>query len=145
MAFSNGAFSLLYTWGEMATLTDRIKMDALDSELEGIATGLSTCILTDGSATVTADISLDSHKLIDVADPTAAQDAATKAYVDGAHPTQSAIADITDNTGGGTPDGTLVAVSGSGADAAINDNLADLAGKINAVLAALRSANIIST
>ena len=40
---------------------------------------------------------------------------------------------LTDSTGG-TANDTLVAISGSGADAAINDNFADLAAKVNALL-----------
>ena len=43
------------------------------------------------------------------------------------------IAELTDSSGG-TADGTIAAVSGSGADADINNNFADLAAKLNAVL-----------
>lgn len=42
------------------------------------------------------------------------------------------IVALTDSTGG-TANNTLVAISGSGADAAINDNFADLAAKVNAL------------
>ncbi len=82
MAFSGGVFSRLYSF-----VTDRddgikIRADRMDAELDGIATGLSTAILKDGSQTVTADIPLNNNKLTGVADPTAAQDGATKNYVD---------------------------------------------------------------
>ena len=40
---------------------------------------------------------------------------------------------LTDSTGG-TADDTVAAVAGSGADAVINDNFADLAAKINFLL-----------
>src|SRR3954469_17985043 len=43
-----------------------------------------TPISVDGSSTVTADIPMNSHKLTGLTDPTSAQDAATKAYVDAA-------------------------------------------------------------
>ena len=37
---------------------------------------------TDGSSTISGNINLNTHKLINVTDPTNAQDAATKNYVD---------------------------------------------------------------
>lgn len=49
---------------------------------------------------------------------------------------QSAVGKLTDNTGGST-DGTLAAVSGSGADTAINNNLAELNAKLDAIIDAL--------
>lgn len=45
---------------------------------------------------------------------------------------------LTDNSGG-TADDTIAAVSGSGADSTINNNFADLAAKVNALLTALGS------
>lgn len=51
--------------------------------------------------------------------------------------TAAAIADLTDSSGG-TADDTVAAVSGSGADVAINNNFADLTAKVNGILAALR-------
>jgi len=57
---------------------------------------------------------------------------------------QGAITSLTDSSGG-TADNTIAAVSGSGADATINNNFADLAAKVNAILAANRSAGVIAT
>lgn len=57
---------------------------------------------------------------------------------------QSAVASLTDNTGG-TSDGTLAAVSGTGDDATVNNNLAELNGKVDAILSALRSHGLIAT
>lgn len=51
------------------------------------------------------------------------------------------ITSLTDSTGG-TADNTLAAITGSGADAAINNNFADLAAKVNAILTALQNANL---
>lgn len=53
---------------------------------------------------------------------------------------QSAVGKLTDNTGGST-DGTLAAVSGSGADTAINNNLAELNAKIDALVDVLGATN----
>lgn len=52
-----------------------------------------------------------------------------------------AIDPITDNTGGSAGD-TLAAVSGTGADATINNNFATLAAKLNAIQAALEGVGI---
>lgn len=49
---------------------------------------------------------------------------------------ESAVGSLTNNTGGST-DGTLASVSGSGDDATINDNLAELNAKLNAILNAI--------
>lgn len=54
---------------------------------------------------------------------------------------QAAITDLTDSSGGST-DGTLAAVSGSGADVAINNNFADVAAQLAALNAALQAAGI---
>lgn len=57
---------------------------------------------------------------------------------------QDHIADLTDSSGG-TANDTIAAVSGSGADAAINDNFADLAAKVNAIIANLEAAGLNAT
>jgi len=51
------------------------------------------------------------------------------------------IADLTDSTGG-TADGTLAAISGSGADSDINNNFAECAAAIAAIHARLEAAGI---
>lgn len=51
----------------------------------------------------------------------------------------TAVPDLTNSTGG-TTDGTVAAVSGSGADATINNNFAELTVKLNALLAQMRIA-----
>ena len=56
----------------------------------------------------------------------------------------AAIPNLTDNSGGAA-DGILQAVSATPLQAEIRNNDADLAAKVNAILAALRSAGVIST
>lgn len=56
-----------------------------------------------------------------------------------------AAAAITDLTGAfGTADGTMVDVTATPAQGLINDNFRELQTKVNAILAALRAANIIA-
>lgn len=50
--------------------------------------------------------------------------------------------DLTDNSTG-TADGTVEAVSGSGADAAINNNFAEMAAEVNAIKEMLRDAGVL--
>lgn len=57
---------------------------------------------------------------------------------------EGAIASLTDSTGG-TTDGTLAAISGSGADADINNNLSELNDKLDEILVALRNHGLIAT
>jgi len=52
------------------------------------------------------------------------------------------VPDLVDNSGG-TADGTVQAVAGTGADATINNNFADLVAKVNAILAELRQFGIV--
>lgn len=79
-----------------------------------------TPISADGSSTVTADIPMNSHKITGLTDPTSAQDAATKAYVDavrqGLDPKESVrVATTTNGTlatafeNGDTVDGVVLA------------------------------------
>lgn len=56
----------------------------------------------------------------------------------------AAEADVTDSSGG-SADGTLAAVSGSGADSDINNNFADLAATLNGLMAKLRTAGVLAS
>ena len=60
----------------------------------------------------------------------------------GAQP--SAIADLTDNSGGTASD-TLAAVTGTYNETVIENNFASLAAKINAVIAAIEDAQVIAS
>lgn len=54
------------------------------------------------------------------------------------------VLDLVDNSGGAA-DGTVQAVVGTGADVAINNNFAEFAAKVNAILAELRQFGIVDT
>lgn len=57
MAFNgSGLFNRLYNWVNDAAAGINIRADRSDAELDGIATGLSTCITKDGQTTTTASI-----------------------------------------------------------------------------------------
>ena len=56
MAFSSGTFSRLYDWTDDRDGGVKIQASRMDSEMDGFATGLTTCILKDGSQTLTAVI-----------------------------------------------------------------------------------------
>lgn len=55
----------------------------------------------------------------------------------------AAIADLTDSSGG-TADDTIAAIGATYSQTEVRNAVADLAAKVNAILAALRAANIIS-
>ena len=83
MAYNgSGVFTRLYSWVDDRDNGVKIRADRFDAELDGIATGLSTAILKDGTQTITADIPWGGYKITGLGDPTSAQDAATKTYVD---------------------------------------------------------------
>jgi hypothetical protein len=54
MAFSSGTFSRLYDWTTDRDAGVKIRADRMDQEFDGIATGLTTAILKDGTQTTTA-------------------------------------------------------------------------------------------
>jgi len=60
------------------------------------------------------------------------------------HAQSTAVADLTDNTGG-TADSTLVAISASYTQAEVRNNMADIAAKVNAILAVLRARGFLAT
>ena len=80
MAFSGGVFSKLYSWAtEQAT--PPIEISKLDAQETDFATGLSNCILRDGTGIPTAAISWNSQRLTSLGTATARTDAITTAQV----------------------------------------------------------------
>lgn len=66
-----------------------------------------------------------------------------QATASGAPAQAAALTNLTDSSGG-TANDTVAAVSGSGADADINNNFADLTAKVNALITACRNAGILA-
>ena len=66
MAFSSGTFSL-YTPGNPTVTGTTISSDWANNTLNDIATGLSTCVLKDGSQTITANIPMGGFKFTGLA------------------------------------------------------------------------------
>lgn len=77
MAFSNGVFNRIFNWVQDKNNSINITASRMDSEMNGMATGLSTCMLKDGTQTITANIPMASHKFTGLVDGTAATDSAT--------------------------------------------------------------------
>ena len=82
MAFSAGTFTSLYNWANEAAAGNPIDPIKFTAEENDIANGLSTCILKDGTQTVTADIPWNGKKITNLGTPTNGGDAANKTYVD---------------------------------------------------------------
>lgn len=63
MAFDgNGVFVRLYNWVNDAAANIKIRADRMDNEMNGFATGLSTCITKDGQTTITADLPMAGYR-----------------------------------------------------------------------------------
>lgn len=80
--FSAGSYSRHYDWTDDRDAGVKIRSDRMDEEFDSVATALSTCLLKDGTQTVTANIPMANFKITGLGTPTADGDAATKAYVD---------------------------------------------------------------
>jgi hypothetical protein len=78
----SGTFQRVRNWVSDAAAGIKIRADYHDSEDDNFAAGLSNCLTKDGQTTVTQNIPFNSKRLINVADPVNAQDAATKAWID---------------------------------------------------------------
>jgi hypothetical protein len=62
MAFASGVFTRLYNFVADAAASIPAQPARFDAELNGIATGLSTCLLRDGTQTVIANIPMSGYK-----------------------------------------------------------------------------------
>ena len=63
MAFNgSGLFERLYNWVTDRDSGIKIRADRMDAELDGIAAGLSTALLKDGTQTVTANIPFATYR-----------------------------------------------------------------------------------
>jgi hypothetical protein len=59
-----------------------IVADELDANFSTIVTELTNSVALDGQSTMSGDLAMGTNKITGMGDPTSAQDAATKAYVD---------------------------------------------------------------
>lgn len=66
-----GVFSRIYNFVNDKANNIKIRADRMDAELDGIATGLSTCITKDGQTTITSDLPMAGFKHTGVDDATA--------------------------------------------------------------------------
>lgn len=79
MAFNgSGSFARLYNWVSDRNAAIKIRADRMDAELDGMATGLSTCITKDGQTTITQDIPFNNKKITGLADATGDADAVNR-------------------------------------------------------------------
>lgn len=100
MAYNGaGIFNRLYSWVADAANGIDILSTRMDNEMDGFATGLSNAVTRDGQSPFLANIPAGGFKITGLANPTLAQDAATKFYVDGTATTIGGeIDDIIDGT-----------------------------------------------
>ena len=76
MSYSSGTFSL-YQPGNPAVLGTTIDEVAFNATMNDFATGLSTCVLKDGSQTITANLPMSNFKLTGLGAGSALTDSAT--------------------------------------------------------------------
>ena len=82
MAFNgNGVFVRLYNWANDKAAGIKVRADRSDAELDGIATGLSTCITKDGQTTVTANLPMATYRHTGVGNASARTDYAAAGQV----------------------------------------------------------------
>jgi hypothetical protein len=75
MSFNNGTFERDYNWVDDDNNGIGIEAVRMDGEFDNVATGLSSCILKDGTQTITADIPFANNKITLLKDATASTDA----------------------------------------------------------------------
>jgi hypothetical protein len=112
MPWSAGAYSRLYGsagWVDDRDAGTKILATRHDAHDQDLADGISAAMAKDGSNAATADLNIGGFKLTNVADPTSAQHAATKAYVDAAGSIAFASGDQLIWRGASTPTGWTVA------------------------------------
>lgn len=83
MAFSGGVFVRLYSWAADAASEILIRSDRMDAEFDGIATGLSKCVLKDGTQTITNHIPWNGKRITGLGDASADTDALNRQSGDG--------------------------------------------------------------
>ena len=89
MTWSAGTFSRTggsTAWGDDRDAATEIEAGLHDTHDQDLAQGINDCLHKGGQNAATADISMGSNKLTNLATPTADNDAANKTYVDNSGP-----------------------------------------------------------
>jgi hypothetical protein len=82
MSFNgSGVFDRLYSWTNDALAGIKIRADRMDNEMNGMATGLSTCITKNGQTTITANLPMAGYRHTGVGAAAARTDYAQGAQV----------------------------------------------------------------
>lgn len=63
MPYSAGVFTRVYSWVARQAANFTMLASAFDTDANDMAAGLSTCVLKDGTQTITADLPMNSHSL----------------------------------------------------------------------------------
>lgn len=78
----SGVFVRSYSWVQDAANGLDILANRMDTEDNGFAGGLTNCVTRDGQSPPTANLPMGNFRITGLADPSLAQDAATKNYAD---------------------------------------------------------------
>jgi len=81
MSFAGGIFTRLFSYTADAAAGITAQPARFDADLNDMATGLTSCLLRDGTGTPTANIGWGGYRITGLADPVNPQDAATRNYV----------------------------------------------------------------
>lgn len=82
MAFNgSGTFVRLYNWANDKAANIKVRADRMDNEMDGMATGLSTCIAKDGQTTITANLPMANFRHTGVGNASARTDYAAAGQV----------------------------------------------------------------
>lgn len=97
MSFNgSGVFLRLYSWVNDAAANIKIRADRMDNEMDGFATGLSTCLTKDGQTTVTANLPMATFRHTGVGNAAARTDYASFGQVQDAKANWAAAAGTAD-------------------------------------------------
>jgi hypothetical protein len=145
MPWAAGTFGRLYGsagWVDDRDAGTKILATRHDAHDQDLSDGINACLKKDGTNAATADLNAGGFKITNAADPTSAQDVATKAYVDGAGSIAFASGDQIVFRGASTPTGWTIAAQNNKALRIVSGTPSS--GGTNAFTTALNSARTTS-